>query len=171
MHPLTFIPTPKPFLPDHQVPGPASTRPPPSRLQRRPRAQTGTSTPTASELCGQRNVVVDGGERFERSHFLSPISSRSFKLSAIFFAFLSSPCRPVGTSSAGEDMQQALWLWRWSAEQVQLPPERDLPEAPLPAAAAAAAANGSSLPARARNKHCIQKPASPPPPPPFLSDA
>ncbi len=38
------------------------------------------------------------------------------------------PCRPLETSPVGQDLQQALWMWKWSAEQVQLPPELDLSE-------------------------------------------
>ncbi|GAX83873.1 hypothetical protein CEUSTIGMA_g11298.t1 [Chlamydomonas eustigma] len=45
------------------------------------------------------------------------------------FGYFNSNCRPLQTSPAGQDMLQSQWMWKWSAEQVQLPPELDLPEA------------------------------------------
>lgn len=36
--------------------------------------------------------------------------------------------RPISTSAAGRDVLQAQWVWKWSCEQVQLPPAMDLPD-------------------------------------------
>uniref|UniRef100_A0A7S0RX28 Protochlorophyllide reductase n=1 Tax=Chlamydomonas leiostraca TaxID=1034604 RepID=A0A7S0RX28_9CHLO len=37
-------------------------------------------------------------------------------------------CRPLAPSLAAQDPAAALWCWRWSAQQVGLPPQLDLPE-------------------------------------------
>ena len=42
--------------------------------------------------------------------------------------YFNSNCKPIHTSPSGSDMDQALWLWKWSAEQVHLPIDLNLPE-------------------------------------------
>ncbi|KAG2433604.1 hypothetical protein HYH02_012534 [Chlamydomonas schloesseri] len=42
--------------------------------------------------------------------------------------YFNSNCLPIAPAPAAQDDAAALWLWRWSAEQVKLPPAADLPE-------------------------------------------
>ncbi|KAG2427117.1 hypothetical protein HXX76_012628 [Chlamydomonas incerta] len=42
--------------------------------------------------------------------------------------YFNSNCLPIEPSPAAQDDTAALWLWRWSAEQVKLPSGLDLPE-------------------------------------------
>ncbi|GFR45730.1 hypothetical protein Agub_g7146, partial [Astrephomene gubernaculifera] len=42
--------------------------------------------------------------------------------------FINSTCRPLLPAPVAQDDAAALWLWRWSAEQVGLDPALDLPE-------------------------------------------
>ncbi|PNW76900.1 hypothetical protein CHLRE_11g480650v5 [Chlamydomonas reinhardtii] len=42
--------------------------------------------------------------------------------------YFNSNCLPIAPAPAAQDDAAALWLWRWSAEQVKLPPGLDLPE-------------------------------------------
>lgn len=76
-------------------------------------------------ILGSILLTPDQGARATMHAATSPDAPAQAEQS---YGYFDANCTPTLPNAAARDKTLNLWLWRWSAEAVQLPPECNVPE-------------------------------------------